>query len=87
MVPPGDYVQEIVVRGTLDMLLADIKQSLTLGNQGQRAVIYQPDGQRVRSLKEMQDGQTVYMTQKVIRQAYVSKCVDLIAVWSRTSKQ
>jgi len=64
VVPPGDYVQEIVVRGTLDMLLADIKQSLTLGNQGQRAVIYQPDGQRVRSLKEMQDGQTVYMTQK-----------------------
>ena len=71
MVPPGDYVQEILVRGSLNMLLADIKQSLNLGTAA--AVIYQPDGQRVRSLKEMQDGQTVYMTQKVLRQAYASK--------------
>ena len=63
MVPPGDYVQECLVRGTLNMLLVDITQSLNLDKAA--LMIYQPDGQRIRSTEELQDGQTVYMNSKV----------------------
>ena len=63
MTPPSHYVQEMLVKGGMDMLLADITQSLKLDKAA--LVIYQPDGQRVRSTEELQDGQTVYMNQKV----------------------
>ena len=63
MVPPSHFVQEILVKGSLDMLLVDITQSLKLDKAA--LVIYQPDGQRIRSTEELQDGQTVYMNQKV----------------------
>jgi len=62
VVPPSHFVQEMLVKGTLNMLLEDITQSLHLDKAA--TVIYQPDGQRVRSTKELQDGQTVYMNQK-----------------------
>ena len=63
MVPPSHFVQEILVKGSLDMLLVDITQSLNLDKAA--LVIYQPDGQRIRSTEELQDGQTVYMNPKV----------------------
>ena len=72
MVPPGDYVQECLVRGTLNMLLVDITQSLKLDKAA--LVIYQPDGQRIRSTEELQDGQTVYMNQKVAVMLRLQMC-------------
>jgi len=60
--PPSHFVQHMLVKGTLDILMADVTDALHMDKACQ--VLFHPDGRRVRSCEELQDGQTIYTLPK-----------------------
>jgi hypothetical protein len=57
--PPSCYCKNVLIKGTFQVLLADITQTLNLDTACKR--LFHPDGELIHGIEDMEDGQTIYL--------------------------